>query len=335
MMPTALGLLRQYVLAPSLHKISFAGQGFPSADAAAAEQLQAIPRAVVCGFEWAIAGSTVPDLHRRIRLVDPEHQGFAYEGAAMACTVLDAVRGQRTRQLLTGPGERHILLAYIGIGFAMARLPRPLWQRALPDLSHSRYHPKMSWLAVDGYGFDLAYFDHQRWIDRQQLPAGYPWEGNQEYFRRAIDQGFGRALWFLHGADCAAVAAAVHRFAPPRQADLWSGVGLAATFAGGADGAALAGLVELAGEHRAELAVGSVFAVKGRTYAGYLPPHTGDCARALTGRSVTELTELADLTEWPDGLESDDEPEYEQWRQRIRRNLTLASPAPATSLNAS
>jgi hypothetical protein len=328
-------MLRQLALAPPLHRVSFASRGFPAAGSASADQLEAIPEAVVCGFEWAIAGATVPELHRRLRLMDPEHQGVGYEGAAMACTILDSVRGHRTPELLSGPGERHFLLAYIGIGFAMARLPRPLWKKILPDLSHSRYHPTMSWLVVDGYAFDLAYFHTERWVDRQEIPAGYPWQGHPEYFPRAADQGIGRALWFIHGADCQAVAAAVNRFAPHRQADLWSGVGLAATFAGGADGAALAGLVELAGEHRAELAVGSVFAVKGRTYAGYLPPHTGDCARALTGRSVTELTELADLTEWPDGLESDDEPEYEQWRQRIRRNLTLASPAPATSLNAS
>jgi enediyne biosynthesis protein E2 len=333
MMPSALGMLRQWVLAPSLHRVSFAGRGFPAAGSETAERLEAIPQAVVCGFEWAIAGATIPDLHRRLRLVDAEHRGFAYEGATMACTVLDSVRGQRTRELLTGPGERHILLAYIGIGFAMARLPRSLWQRALPDLSHSRYHPRMSWLAVDGYGFDLAYFDRERWIDRQQIPTGYPWDGRPEYFPRAMDQGFGRALWFVHGGDCRSVAAAVHRFAPPRQADLWSGVGLAATFAGAADPAALTLLAELAGEHRTELAIGSVFAVKARTDAGYLPPHTGDCALVLTGRSVAELTELADRTEWPDGLEASDEPEFEQWRQRIRRDLAVASPGTAPGVN--
>ncbi|MFL6163718.1 MAG: DUF1702 family protein [Jatrophihabitantaceae bacterium] len=327
-MASALGMLRQLVLAPSLHRVSFAGRGFPAAGSAAAEQLEAIPQAVVCGFEWAIAGASVADLHRRLRLVDPEHQGFAYEGAAMACTILDSVRGQRTRELLTGPGERHVLLAYIGVGFAMARLPRPLWRRVLPDLSHSRYHPTLGWLAVDGYGFDLAYFDSERWVDRQQIPDSYPWDGHPEYFPRAVDQGIGRALWFIHGGDCRAAAEAVNRFVPRRRADLWSGLGLAATFAGGAPGAALDLLAQLAGDHRAELAVGSVFAVKARADAGYLPPHTADCALALTGRSVTELTELADRTEQPDGPESSLEPAFEQWRQRIRRTLAAATDRP-------
>ncbi|HEU5271875.1 MAG TPA: DUF1702 family protein [Jatrophihabitans sp.] len=325
-MPSALGMLRQWVLAPSLHKVSFAGRGFPAATSAAADQLEAIPQAVVCGFEWAIAGSSVADLHRRLRLVDPEYRGFAYEGATMACTILDSVRGDRTRRLLTGPGEPHIFLAYIGIGFAMARLPRPVWRRVLPDLAHFRYHPTMSWLAVDGYGFDLAYFDPERWVDRQQIPAGYPWQGHPEYFPRAVDQGIGRALWFIHGGDPQAVAAAVDRFAAERRADLWSGVGLAATFAGGSATADLAALPALAGPHGADLGVGSVFAIKARSYAGQLPEHSARYALALTGCSAAELAELADRTEQPDGLESAAEPAYEQWRQRIRRTLR---PAPS------
>ena len=32
----------------------------------------------------------------------------------------------------------------------------------MPDLTGSPYYPTMSWLAVDGYGFDLAYFDTRR-----------------------------------------------------------------------------------------------------------------------------------------------------------------------------
>jgi hypothetical protein len=89
----------------------------------------------------------------------------------------------------------------------MARLPRPLWKKVLPDLT-SRYHPTMSWLAVDGYGFDRAYFDTERWVDRQEIPASYPWQGSPEYFPRAVDQGIGRALWFISGGDPAKVSAA-------------------------------------------------------------------------------------------------------------------------------
>ncbi len=321
-MPTFLGSLRGLALAPSLEKVSFAGRGFAITPTAATDRLEAVPQAVVCGFEWAIAAPNLTDVNRRLRLVDEEQRGFAYEGATMAYTILDTIRGHRTRELLDGAGEKHILLAYIGIGFAMARLPRPLWKKVLPDL-RSRYHPTMSWLAVDGYGFDRAYFDTERYVDRQEILDPYPWQGCSEYFPRAVDQGIGRALWFIHGADPRKVAAAVRRFATSRQADLWSGVGLASTFAGGCSSEGLTRLRTEAGGHWAELALGSVFAVKGRTYAGYVPEHTALASERLTGLPVEGANALADRTE-VDSRGSGPLPQYEIWRQRIRAHFAAS-----------
>ena len=318
-MPTILGSIRGLVLAPSLEEVSFAGRGFPVSPTPATDRLEAVPQAVVCGFEWAIAAHDLTDLNRRLRLVEEEQRGFAYEGAVMAYTILDTIRGNRTRELLSGEGEKHILLAYIGIGFAMARLPRPLWKKVLPDLP-SRYHPTMSWLAVDGYGFDRAYFETERWVDRQEIPNPYPWQGSPEYFLRAVDQGIGRALWFISGADPDKVTAAVRRFADARQADLWSGVGLAATFAGGCSADGMARLRTSAGDHWSEVALGSVFAVKARTDAGFVPEHTVMATEQLTGLSVEGATALADRTEvGPQG--SGPLPQYEIWRCRIRAQL--------------
>lgn len=324
-----LGSLRQLALAPSLDKVSFAGRGFAVPASEVSERLEAVPQAVVCGFEWAIAAPDVRDVRRRLRLVDQEQRGFAYEGATMAFTIRDSVRGSKTAELLSGPGERHIFLAYIGIGFAMARLPRPLWKKVLPDLRDSRYFPTMSWLAVDGYGFDLAYFHTERYVDAQQVPDSYPWDGHPEYFARAVDQGIGRALWFIHGADTGKVTAAVSRFAVHRRADLWSGVGLAATFAGGGRAEDLAAMSLAAGEYRSELALGSIFAVKARTYAGYVPDHTVDSVAELAGLSIGEATELADSTEVL-GPISGDQPRYELWRQEIRSYFTRSSSPSAT-----
>ncbi|MEV4256509.1 DUF1702 family protein, partial [Spirillospora sp. NPDC049652] len=216
-----IGSLRRLVLAPSLEKVSFAGRGFPVTPSDATERLEAIPQAVVCGFEWGIDARSQWELERRLALVDPEQKGFAYEGATMACAVLDAMgprRGDRTRALLLGPGRPHIFLAYIGIGFAMARLPRVLWRKVTPDLpADGGYYPEMSWLAVDGYGFDLAYFGTRRWVDRQERPAAHPWKGDPGYFPRAVDQGIGRALWFIRGGNPQDVAAAVRAFASERR----------------------------------------------------------------------------------------------------------------------
>ena len=322
-MPTVLGALRKLVLAPSLDSVTFARRGFPGGPTAATRGLEAVPQSVVCGFEWGIDARDQWEVERRLELVEPELRGFAYEGATMAFTILDVMRpggGHRTRDLLRGPGGPHIFLAYIGIGFAMARLPRRLWPRVLPDLDGVPYHPTMSWLAVDGYGLDLAYFHTRRWGHGQQVPAPYPWQGWPDYFPRAVDQGIGRALWFIHGAQPADVAAAVGRFARHRRADLWSGVGLAATFAGGCEADGLAGLRRAAAGHRSELAQGAVFAAKARSHAGCVPAHTGTATAALADLSAPAAAELADSCAVEPGG-SAPVPDYERWRARVRSHF--------------
>jgi len=322
-MATTLGSLRRLVLAPSLDEVGFARRGFPVEPSETTRRLEAVPQAVVCGFEWGIDGPDLWEVERRLSLVEPELRGFAYEGTTMAFTVLDAMRpggGRRTRELLLGPGQPHIFLTYIGIGFAMARLPRPLWKKVLPDLSGSPYYPTMSWLAVDGYGFDLAYFHTRRWVHEQRRPAPYPWQGDPDYFLRAVDQGVGRALWFIHGAQQADVAAAVGRFPAERRADLWSGVGLAAAFAGGCDADGLADMREASGEHRAHLAQGAVFAARARSYAGTVPAHTETVTGALAGLPVEAAAALADeCAVDPNG--TGPVPAYELWRERVRARV--------------
>lgn len=328
-MPTTLGSIRRRLLTPQLREVTFARRGFPEAPSQTTQLLEAIPQAVICGFEWGIDARDQWEVERRLALVDVEQRGFAYEGATMAFTILDAMgpgRGHRTRDLLKGPGSRHILLAYIGMGFAMSHLPRPLWKKVVPDLSPDPYYPTMSWLAVDGYGFDLAYFHTKRWVDGQKVPAPYRWENSPDYFLRAVDQGIGRALWFICGAQAPEVAAAAGRFASHRQPDLWSGIGLAATFAGGSDAEGLAALRRASGEYWSQLALGVVFAAKARAYAGFVPDHSQLACSALGGISVDKAVSLADGTApataeagaTPTTAGAGVTPVYEQWRERIR-----------------
>ncbi|MFD2762698.1 DUF1702 family protein [Micromonospora eburnea] len=330
-MPTIVGSLRRHVLAPPLRQVGFTERRFPVRSSAATRHLEAIPQAVVCGFEWGIGPCDLWEAERRLALVDPYLRGFAYEGVTMAFTIRDAMsmyRTSRARDLLAGPGRPHIFLNYIGIGFAMARLPRPLWRRIVPDLSGVPYHPTMSWLAVDGYGFDLAYFDTDRWVRARERPRPYPWEGSPDYFLRAVDQGIGRALWFVHAGRPDDVAAAVDRFATERQADLWAGVGLAATFAGGCDPAGLASLRRRADGYRPHLAQGAVFAARARTFSGAVPPHTDETVVALTGLPVAAASALADEVAVGGLPASRGEPAYEVWRRRVRAHFD-AEPAGA------
>ncbi|MCE7079499.1 DUF1702 family protein [Streptomyces sp. ST2-7A] len=325
------GAALRLAMAPSLDRVSFAARGFPGATASAARHLETIPQTVVCGFEWGLETKTVAETERRLEMIAPEVRGFAYEGATMACVIRDAMRpgGKRTLELLTGAGRPHIFLNYIGIGFAMARLPRPLWRRVVPRPTDPELYPQMNWLAVDGYGFDRAYFDTRKWIEGQYRPRPHPWEGDREYFPRAVDQGVGRALWFVYGGRTDDVAAAVRRFAHDRRADLWSGVGLAATFAGGTDGAGPERLRAEAGEHAGHLAQGAVFALKARHRSGHIPSYTRATGRVLTGLDAEAAVELADAGAPAPGIgASGGVPGYERWRIAVRERLT-EFPAPS------
>ncbi len=332
-MPAFLGTLRRLALTPKLRSVTFADRGFPGAASPAAEHLESIPQSVVCGFEWGIEHRGLWDVERRLATVSPELRGFAYEGAAMAYAVRDAMaggKGTRTKELLEGPGLPHIFLTYIGIGFAMARLPRVLWRGIMPDLEGVPFFPTMSWLAVDGYGFDRAYFHTRQVVDEQRPFKPYPWAGRASYFHRAADQGVGRALWFIHGAMPGRVAAAVEKFAEERRADLWSGVGLAATFAGGCPAEGLTSVVELAGSYADEVALGAVFAGTARAAAGFVPEHSRLGVEMLTGGSVEDAVTVAAsvAVESDDGL-TGDLPAYEVWRERIRAHFRQAAPKAA------
>src|SRR5206468_1536778 len=100
-MPTPSGSLRRLLLTPSLTEVTFAKRGFPVTGTDATRRLEAIPQAVICGFEWGIDARDLWEVERRLSLVETEQRGFAYEGATMAFTILDAMpgRGGRTAQL--------------------------------------------------------------------------------------------------------------------------------------------------------------------------------------------------------------------------------------------
>ncbi|MEO7268818.1 MAG: DUF1702 family protein [Knoellia sp.] len=288
--------------APTLRSTTFAARGFLPQGHAKPE-LEAIPQAVVTGFEWGMGVSDLWELHRRLALVDRAQQGFAYEGATMASTILDAMTrsgGRRTRELMLGPGRPHTLLNLIGVGFAMARLPRMLWKDVLPELPGLPTLPVASWLAVDGYAFDRAYFDTDVVVHGQQRPDPYPWEGDAAYFARAADQGIGRALWFITNGVPEQTRAAVLRCAAERQRDLWSGVGLAATFAGGCDAQTLQSLTDglpdggSLDDPRRHLAQGAAFAAKARVDSGFVPDHSRAACLTLTGGSPESAAALVD-----------------------------------------
>lgn len=320
-MTTTLGALRHRLMTPPLGEVEFRTRRFHAHDPAAQLLLELCGRQLVMGFGFAMESTGTAETVTRLETLERGFRGFAYEGAAMAMALRDALRpgarGRRNEDLLgSDRGAAHIYLGYIGIGLALARLPRFLWARALPDLSRLPEHPTLSWFIWDGYGFHQAFFDPARWIGAQHVGGGYPWPA--EYVNRAIDQGIGRALWFYHGAGVESAAEAVARFPRRRQGDLWSGLGLAASYAGGVGADGLSRLTELAGPYRAEVFLGAVLALQARVRADTVTAHSTLAAEVICGMPAVEAAGITDrvAVDLPPDREV---PAYEVLRERIRQ----------------
>lgn len=305
------GRLRRRILGIADEEASFARRGFRGGDDAARRRLEEIGRAFLHGYHAALEDDRPDRLAGALERIELERRGFAFEGAGMGLYLLDRLtpwdRG-RFRAFLRGPGWGHAYMVHVGAGWAMAQLGIPL------DRALARLDPLLGWLAADGFGFHHGYFRWPEAVDRHQVPRRL-----DGYARRVFDQGLGRSLWFVEGAEVARIAATIAGFPAPRHGDLWSGVGLACAYAGGAPAAAVAELCVRAGPFRPHMAQGAAFAAKTRERAGNPAPQTELACAIICGMSAQTAAGLTD--EALGGLADDDGwPAYEVWRGRIRAN---------------
>jgi hypothetical protein len=303
--------LRAWILAIDPTETSFARRGFASCRPAVRATLEEHGQAFVWGFNAALDLRELSEFHELAREADEAERGFAYEGAAMAAALLDLMplgRPRRLAALLADAGSAHVYMIHVGAGWALARMRRRPWGRLPVD-------PLLRWLAVDGYGFHEGFFRPARTIRRQLRPRAI-----RGYAVRAFDQGLGRSLWFVDGASSARIAATVERFSPDRRADVWSGVALAAAYAGGVGLDEYERLRDGGSGYVGELAQGAAFAAAARLRAGNLGEHTETACWLLCGCGPGDATRVVEsaLEGLPDDGAGDT---YELWRARIRKAL--------------
>jgi len=319
MKATLAGRMRCRVFLPDQSEVTFERRGFYAPDAARQANLEKVGSKFLEGFSYGMAGRGLEEIEASLETVEPTFRGFAYEGCVMALAVRDGIRpvGQHwVRDLLASKGAAHIYMAYIGVGWAMARLPRLRWRAIEP------HDPVLRWLALDGYGFHQAFFRTQQYVVGQYQRQISGWEQPAGYANRAADQGIGRALWFVNGSDVERVAACVDSFSESRRGDLWSGAALASVYAGGADAGELADMVRLAGPYRSHAAQGAAFAAKARLLAGLVMPGTELGVKVHCGMSVEEAAAVCDESRHGLPAEDGEVPVYEVWRERIRKQFT-------------
>jgi hypothetical protein len=223
----------------------------------------------------------------------------------------------RVADLLNGAGDAHAYMVHVGAGWVLARVPGNV------EKFMARFDPLLRWLMVDGYGFHEAFFHWPRYLAGQPVPKRL-----HGYARRVFDQGFGRCLWFVEGAEVARIAQTIAAFPSERQSDLWSGVGLASVYAGEVSEPELQTLRDAAGSFLPQLAQGAAFAAKARQRAGNLTPYQDLACGILCGLSAKKAAQVSD-----DALENlpfnGPEPAYEVWRRRIQDRFSSATPVPS------
>ncbi|WP_369213101.1 DUF1702 family protein [Streptomyces flavofungini] len=306
---TATGAVRRRLFGIPSARAVFSRPGFAPE---AWERFAPVACSLMEGYHAALEDPRPHILTPRLDAVEPEVRGFAYEGAGMGIAALDALtpRQRRLDAFVAGPAAAHIYPVYVGVGLAYARLHRT------PESQLARLDPLLGWVTADGYGFHEAFFRRRRYVEEHAVPTRLT-----PYGRRFFDQGIGRALWFSGGAVVERVAGLVAGFRPERHADLWSGVGLAAAYGGGADEAALRTVLTHAAAYRPQLARGAAVAAWGRRTAGNPAAHTDLACRVFCGRDAEKAaTAVAEAAAELPVISV--EPRYEIWRRRTEDLLT-------------
>ena len=255
-----LGRLNRRFFGISSEEASFSRRGFRGGTEQVHQRLERIGRAFLHGYHAALEEDRPDRLASALDPIEPELRGFAFEGAGMGLYLLDLLTPwsrDRLRRFLQGPGDPHAYMVHVGAGWAMSQL------RLRVEQPPPRFDPLLGWLAVDGYGFHQGYFHWADTVDRHSVPSRI-----SGYARRVFDQGLGRSLWFVEGAEVPRIAETIARFPRSRHADLWSGVGLACAYAGGVDAGAIETLAANAGTCRSPSRAGCRFRRQGASVPG-------------------------------------------------------------------
>jgi len=277
------------------------------------QRLEKIGATFLEGYNAAVTRGVANELMLgELEQVDLELRGFAYEGAAMWLALLDRLtpwRPDRFPQFLHTKGDVHAYMMHVGVGWVWARLPF--------GTRHARRQldPVLAWLAYDGWGFHEGFFRWSKYIDGRRWPRQLI-----GYEKRSFDQGLGRSWWFLNGGNPDLILETIEHFPAERRGDLWSGIGLAAAYAGIVTQEVLCTLRNYAGEKWPCLAQGAVFAAKARQRARNSADHTELATNILCGLSTTEAARLCDTT-LENLPENGSEPAFEIWRTRIQNQL--------------
>lgn len=316
--------LNRFVAGIDAREASFAVRGFSSSDTQSQQRLESIGNVFLAGYNAALLASATSQLKGTIAAFERRFRGFVIEGAAMGCAIADAMPWAR----LSGPNDRsftfltehrelHPYLSTVGIGWALARIP---WRR---HTYLCQVDPFLASLAFDGWGFHDVYFKPRRLAKPGANRAVARLGGVLAL--RSWDQGAGRALWFTSGGQFKAAADQIRTLSEHRRSDLFSGLGLAMTYAAGSAIPSRDEIRTSVGGYIDDLRQGSAFGLEAHVRAGTLHEENQRMAQALTSREPTALVEMvrAEMPARSLNCQSIETGQlaYQHWRARVARAL--------------
>jgi hypothetical protein len=263
--------------------------GFDRADSTVRAKLVEVLKVFVAGYNIALKSRDYTLVSEQLEnKFDSHHVGFAFEGAGMCYALLDLLAPwtrSRLRAFTDDAGQKHDYIATVGAGFAVARVP---WGRLLLNRYLENLEATVAWCVFDGYGFHQGLF-HREWftVECQDSPVVFP-----AYARRLFDSGVGRSFWWTQDASPSRIRRAIDCFPEARRAEMWCGIGVAASYAGGVEQWVLWDLLHQSGEWSNDFLSGIPFSARMRQKGENPSPWTDHACTQLLKMTSEEAADM-------------------------------------------
>jgi enediyne biosynthesis protein E3 len=271
------------------------------------EIVQSIFREVQDSYSENIS---LAELYKYLDSFDIEFRSIAYEAASMCVALGDLKSDNQLKRWFEFAQQAalHATQIHVGLGWALAQLQID----PLPFMGG--LHPMMRYRVADGYGYYEGIFRKRKGVLSQQRP-----EWDDATAMDAYDQGLGRSMWYLNNGNIEEAKKLIEKFPVSRQADLWRGLGIAISYAGGCSEEYLLQIISLAGDFKTQLAAGCVMALVSRKVAGFISDDAALVCRVWCNKSVEDALSLYQ----PDLLSSayNKESAYSSWIQNIEESF--------------
>ncbi len=308
------GFLRRFLFGLSITQMDGAWKDFPGAETETTKRLKLSSNAFINGYNTALEVGLSHILISELKAFDIHLRGFAYEGAGMGLAMIDYTSfGKESKfQKFVHQNPNYPGLAHIGAGFAITILNRDIEKSLAP------MDPMQRWWAIDGYGFHNGIFKWKQFVQKQIVPNKVT-----GYARRAFDRGLGRSIWFLFSGDPDRIVEQLQKFPESRRADIWSGIGVASTYAGGVNEETLRNFHAAAGCYKSYVSLGSTQAAYARYLANNIVEHNDLAASVYCGMSAESAAKLTIEVEKELNVDANEkvfveQPVHEVYREKIR-----------------